>query len=354
VRHRLLTWFERHARPFPWRTEPPRDAYRVLVAETLLQQTQATRVAAPYVAFVQRFPDVGSLARADAQEVLAQWQGLGYYQRALRLQRAARDIVEHHGGVVPRDGAALRALPGVGSYTANAVAAQAFGCPAIAVDGNVARVGARVLGRRQASSAAIEAGLGELLLAQRGRAARRRAAVAEALIELGAILCTPRAPACGVCPLRGGCAAAATADPTAFPARRSRPARTSETVRPLVARRGADVALRRRPEQGRWGGLWGFPDTPEEPRGRALPAFEHVLSHRTLRVVPLQVPPDRAPADAAWVPLASVAAGGAERPVAVLDQRLAQALVRADQRLAAARAARRARRGGDGTGAGGT
>ena len=331
VREQLLTWFDRHARPLPWRSERPRRPYAVLVAEALLQQTRSERAAAAYERFLQRFPDVASLAAASSDEVLAQWQGLGYYQRALRLHRTAHVLVMHHGGLVPDDLDALRALPGVGRYTAHAVAAQAFGHALIAVDANVARVGARLLGLRQAAAPAIEAGLRDLLLAPQPPAADRRGEVAEALIELGAIVCTPRAPDCDACPLRSACQAAACDDPTVFPTPTPAPRPRREPLRLLVARRGGCVALRRRPERGRWGGLWGFPHlTDEVPRGRPLAGFIHTLSHRVLLIRPHQVRPEHAPEDATWLPLTSVAAGGAERPVAVVDQRLARQLLRAD------------------------
>ncbi len=341
VRKRLLTWFDRHARRFPWRSERPRRPYAVLVAEALLQQTQAERVVDAYERFLRRFPDAAALARATSDEVLAQWQGLGYYQRALRLQRAARELTARHGGRVPDDLDALRALPGVGRYTAHAVAAQAFGQALIAVDANVRRVGARVLGLREAAAPAIEVGLSELLLAPHGAAADRRGDVAEALIELGATVCTPRAPACGGCPLRAACLAAASDDPTAFPTPTPSAVPRRERLRLLVARRDGSVALRRRPEHGRWGGLWGFPHLSDEAqRGRPLAGFVHVLSHRALLVRPLQVRPELAPEEATWLPLTCVAAGGAEHPVAVVDQRLARQLLRADAQRRRARARR--------------
>lgn len=331
VRARLLTWFDRNARPFPWRSGRPRRPYALLVAEVLLQQTRAERVVGAYDRLLRRFPDAASLARATSAEVLAQWQGLGYYQRALRLQRAAIELVTHHGGLIPDDLDALRALPGVGRYTAHALAAQAFGHALIAVDANVRRVGARVLGLHEPATHAIEGGLRALLLAPHGAAAGRRGDVAEALIELGATVCTPRAPACHACPLRTACIAAALEDPTAFPTPTPSTPPRQERLRLLVARRGGSIALRRRPEHGRWSGLWGFPHlTDEALRGRPLAGFVHVLSHRTVLVRPLQVRPELAPKDATWFPLACVAEGGAEHPVAVIDQRLARQLLRAD------------------------
>jgi len=338
VRERLLSWFDAHARPLPWRTPGARDPYRVLVAETLLQQTQAARAGEAFPRFLARFPDPTALAAARDHEVLAQWQGLGYYQRALRLHRCAQVLVRDHGGTLPDDLAALEALPGVGRYTARAIAAQAFGQAHVAVDANVRRLGARLLGLAQPEDRVIEAGLATLLW---GDASDSRHAdrlpdhMTEALIELGATCCTPRRPACHACPLRRACHAAASGEPEAFPApRRRRPPRR-EQLRLLVARRGAAVALARRPGHGRWAGLWGFPQANDaNPVGRPLAGFEHGLSHRNLQVRPLLVRAERVPAEVVWVPLSRVAEGGGEHPVAAVDQRLARQLLAADERRA--------------------
>jgi A/G-specific adenine glycosylase len=332
VRDRLLGWFDRHARPFPWRGRR-RRGFEVLVAETLLQQTQAARAVPASLRFLQRFPDAETLAGATPDEVLALWQGLGYYQRALRLLQAAREVVQRHAGQVPDDLDALQALPGVGRYTARAIASQAFGRPLIAVDANVRRLGSRVLSLREAGVREIESGLATLLLQPGGGLDARRAEVAEALIELGARLCRPRRPACPECPLRPACQAAVSGDPEAYPAPRPSPARRPERLRLLVARRNGDVALCRRPRAGRWAGLWGFPTLPEgatDPPGRPLQGFRHVLSHRELQVCPREVRPERAPAGAMWLPLFVVAAGGLAHPVAAVDVRLAALLQRDD------------------------
>ena len=327
MRGRLLGWFDRHARAFPWRGPRPRPAFGVLVAESLLQQTQAARAAPAYERFVRRFPDAPTLAAATADEVLASWQGLGYYQRALRLRRAALIVVERHGGAVPDDLEALRALPGVGRYTAHAIAAQAFDRPLIAVDANVRRLGARLLGLREPGVGELEAGLSELLLRPGDEFEERRPEVAEALIEVGACLCRPRRPSCQQCPLRTACRAAERGDPSAFPAPCSAPSRRREALRLLVARRDGCVALCRRPEHGRWAGLWGFPVASDGLQGRPLAGFEHVLTHRTLAVRPELVAPERLAVAVDWRPLAQVAAGGGDRPVAVVDQRVAAQLL---------------------------
>lgn len=340
VRDALLHWFDRAAREFPWRRGPQaRDPYRVLVAEVLLQQTQASRAAPAFERFIARFPDLQRLAAATSDEVLAAWQGLGYYRRALRLQRCAQVVLERHGGQLPGDLAALEALPGVGRYSARAISARAFGAPHIAVDANVRRVGVRVLDAASASDAEIERGLSALLLGAApppSDTAQRRGDVSEALIELGATCCTIRNPACSACPLAPACTARAAGRPDTVPVARPRAARRRERLVALVALRGDSVALLRRPAAGRWAGLWGFPsgDAP----GRALPVFEHQLTHRIIEVAPRLVAPSALPADALWLPLTRVAAGGDQHPVAAVDQRLARRLLNSERPITAASA----------------
>jgi A/G-specific adenine glycosylase len=305
-----------------------RDPYRTLVAETLLHQTQAARAAPAFERFVQRFPDVERLARAPVDEVLRAWEGLGYYRRAHALHAAALEIASAHGGTVPTQPDELQRLPGVGRYTAVAVAAQACGVPGVAVDANVRRIGRRVLGSSEASDAAIADRLGALLLA-RGGGWRRRAEVAEALIELGAQLCSPRAPRCSDCPLALACVAHQLGRPERFspPARRGEP--REERWHALVARQEGRVALVRRPPRRRWAGLWGFPAAPDGAAtlGTHLPAVAHRLTHRRLSVVPVIACASAAPADADWVALDDLSAGAAPVPVAVLDRKIA-AMVR--------------------------
>jgi len=326
VRQALLDWFHAGARPFPWRTPAPRDAYEVLVAEALLQQTQAARAVPAFERFVARFPTPQSLAAASSTEVLEQWQGLGYYQRALRLRDCAAALVQRHGGAVPDDVVALQALPGIGRYGARAIVAQAFGRDVVAVDANVRRVGARVLALEASDDGAIERGL-EALLCSDPPPRGGGASVTEALIELGATVCTPRTPTCSNCPLRATCAGRRA--PESYPRRRPQRARPGEVMRPLVARRGSRVALQRRPGSGRWAGLWGFPvaDDGAAPDGRDLAGFEHVVTHRTLHVRPRLVPARRLAGAVVWLTLRQVAAGGGDHPVAAVDRRLAERLL---------------------------
>jgi A/G-specific adenine glycosylase len=305
----------------------------------MLQQTRASRVALAYEPFLRAFPDVARLAAADAQDVLRAWQGLGYYRRARSLHAAARAVMAA-GGRFPSDAKGLARLPGVGRYTAVAIAAQAFGLPGIAVDANVRRVGARILGQDghgtplRTRDADIERGLGALLLAPCGGEPERRAAVPEALIELGALVCTPRTPACDRCPLAPACAAAASSDPTRFGRAKARAKARAESARALVVLDGGAVALVRRPDHGRWGGLFGFPSPDGETGadGRALAPIDHVLTHRRLRVTPVLVGADQAPADAAWVSLADLVAGVGPVPVSVLDRKVARSVLAALER----------------------
>jgi len=197
-RRRLLAWFRRAGRDLPWRRT--RDPYRVLVSEFMLQQTQVARVLEFYPRFLRRYPSLQDLARARPARVREAWQGLGYYRRAANLHRLARTLVREHAGTVPSDPAALEALPGVGPYTAGAVAAFAFELPVAAVDTNVGRVLRRVFSCRTAKETRST---GQRLQPRSGPAAW---AFNQALMELGALVCTARAPKCGACPVSRSCA----------------------------------------------------------------------------------------------------------------------------------------------------
>jgi len=303
VRRSLARWFAEHGRALPWRpaaarTPPgPRDPYAVLVSEVMLQQTRVEAVVPYFERWMRRFPDVRSLASADVDEVLKLWQGLGYYRRALRLHEAARWLVSERGGAFPATRDGLRSLPGVGPYTSAAVAALAFGEDQIAVDGNVRRVAARLLGRAELpADREVERALAELLDGGPGPGNGRNAPqppVAEALIELGALVCTPRAPACDDCPLRSGCNAAAQGTPEAFPAPRARRATPRRRRYALVALAGDRVWLRRRGVGEMLSGLWGFPQTADAPPGaRCLAGVRHTYSHFHLELVPALVAPE--------------------------------------------------------------
>ncbi len=197
LRRRLLAWYRAAARDLPWRRT--RDPYRVLVSEFMLQQTQVSRVLDYYGRFLHRYPTVEALARARPSAVREAWEGLGYYRRAANLHRLAREVVRHHDGVVPADPELLRSLPGVGPYTAGAVATFAYERPVAAVDTNVDRVIRRVFSARTAKDTRTMA---QLLQPKRGKTAWT---FNQALMELGALVCTARAPTCGQCPVNRLC-----------------------------------------------------------------------------------------------------------------------------------------------------
>lgn len=253
ARRALLARHDRARRDLPWRTD--RDPYRVWVSEVMLQQTRVETVIPYYRRWLERFPDVNALAEASADDVLVAWQGLGYYRRAQALHEGARVVRERHGGVIPSDRDALRALPGVGAYTAGALASIAFRIPVGAVDGNVRRVLSRLHDGASLSERDLRS------LADAWVDPDRPGDWNEALMELGATLCTPRAPACGRCPLARWCRARAAGTQERRPVpRRSRgvPARTFATA-VIVDGEGRALLVRRR-EGGLLAGLWAFPD----------------------------------------------------------------------------------------------
>lgn len=282
---RLLAWFARHERDLPWRSD--RTPYRVWVSEVMLQQTRADTVVPYFQRFMSRFPDVETLAAAHRDDVLKAWEGLGYYRRARSLHQAAGQVVNRFDGQLPGTVAELQELPGFGPYTAAAVAALAFGRPAIAVDANVRRVGARYLGQSVADDVAIVRGLEPWLA---GIEAPER--VTEALIELGALVCSPRRPACGKCPLRRECRAAATGAPEMYPqpvARRTIPTRRRYAQ---VCTDPAGAWLEQRPMDGLLGGLWGFPQHETRLTGSELGTIHHAYTHFRLELVLMAVTAD--------------------------------------------------------------
>jgi len=257
IRETLLDHYDRARRDLPWRHES--DPYRIWVSEVMLQQTRVETVIPYYRRWLGLFPDVGALAGATRDEVLLAWQGLGYYRRAVYLHEGARVVRDRHGGRVPDTYEALRALPGVGAYTAGAVASIAFDRVVPAVDGNVKRVLARLFDQPAPSATWLRTTAAELV------APRRPGDWNQALMELGATLCTPKAPACAACPLAGWCAARRSGTQEERPAPGGR--RTVPTVALAVAVvvDGDDrVLLVRRPEGGLLGGLWAFPEVRME------------------------------------------------------------------------------------------
>lgn len=294
----LLRWYDAHARALPWRVGPAAhksgarpDAYAVWLSEVMLQQTTVATVAPRYRDFLARWPTVEAMAAAPVDDILGAWAGLGYYARARNLHKCALTVSRDHGGVFPDTEEALRALPGVGDYTAAAIAAIAFDRPAVVVDGNVERVVSRLF--------AIETPLPAAKPAIREKAAaiwpaRRPGDFAQALMDLGAGVCRPKAPQCLICPLTEHCAARRSGAPEAFPvkaAKKAKPARVGAAFA-LIDSRGR-MLFERRPDKGLLGGMLGLPGTdwaaalPDDPLAFApapaqwtrTGAAEHVFTH---------------------------------------------------------------------------
>ncbi len=260
---RVLEWFDAHGRKrLPWKENP--TPYRVWISEIMLQQTQVATVVSYYERFVGRFPDLRALADAELDEVLRLWAGLGYYARARHLHQAARILRDRYGGEMPLDISVLQDLPGIGRSTAGAILALAAGQRQPILDGNVKRLLARF--------AAMEGWPGQSRvlaalwnLAERYTPGSRVADYTQAMMDLGALICTPRRPRCGACPLADGCAAHTLGREADYPApkpRRELPVRATRML--LLRAADGKVLLERRPPVGIWGGLWSFPECPME------------------------------------------------------------------------------------------
>ena len=266
LRRRLLSWYDRERRDLPWRSSPGEsaDPYKVWLSEIMLQQTTVSTVIPYFRAFTERWPRVDDLAAAGMDDVLHLWQGLGYYARARNLHACAKTVARDHGGRFPDTEEELRRLPGIGAYTAAAVAAIAFGLKTTPVDGNVIRVVARLYEVDRALPRArpeIER-LARLLTPN-----RRAGDFAQAMMDVGATLCVPRDPRCDACPLNTGCAAFSSGRPEAYPVRASKKAKpTRFGVAFWVERPDGSVLLRRRPEKGLLGGMMEIPSTEWRPR----------------------------------------------------------------------------------------
>ena len=267
LRRALLEWFDRERRELPWRST--RDPWAILVSEVMLQQTTVSAALPYYERFLSRWPTAARLARARIDELLAEWAGLGYYSRARNLHAAAGLVAE--AGALPGDSAGLRALPGVGPYTAAAVASIAYGEPVAAVDGNVERVICRLLALAGPTSrAAVRQRIAAT--AQALLDPRRPGDHNQAMMELGATLCRPRSPRCDECPVSAHCAAFASGDPQRFPRPKPRPATRDVLRAAAIVRRGGRVLLRRR-EQAPNEGFLELPEVEveSEPRSAADP-----------------------------------------------------------------------------------
>ena len=307
----LVGWFHRGHRKLPWRDDP--TPYRVWVSEIMAQQTRIETVVPFFDRFVARFPDARALAAAPLDDVLALWSGLGYYTRARNLHAAARMVVARHGGEVPADADALRALPGIGRYTAGAIASIAFGRRVPVVDGNVTRIFARVFDvAEDVADAAARRRLWEIAAALAD--ADDPGALNHGLMELGARICTPRNPACPTCPLRAMCWARRRGTIAARPVKAPKkpPARRA-WAGAVIRRANGAVLLARNPDGGLFGGLWSLPlyeaagrsvagrreslaaalaaDLGRSPVvGERLARTEHVLSHRRLVLDLFEIP----------------------------------------------------------------
>lgn len=322
----VLAWYGRAARALPWRSPPGAEAdpYRVWLSEIMLQQTTVKAVIPYYGRFLARWPDVAALAAADLDAVLGEWAGLGYYSRARNLHACAKAVAAEHGGRFPADEALLRALPGVGAYTAAAIAAIAFGLPATVVDGNVERVVARLFAvETPLPGAKAEIGA----LAARLTPHEQPGDYAQGMMDLGATVCTPRSPSCEACPLAPHCSARARGLAASLPARAPKAERPQRRGAAFVAvRADGAVLLRRRPPKGLLGGMlevpsteWGaaMPDegaamdaAPVAAQWRRVPgAVTHIFTHfrLTLEVWRADGVRAAAPEGCRWYPRATLA-----------------------------------------------
>ena len=295
VSDRLLAWYDRHARALPWRSPPgvpPPNPYRVWLSEVMLQQTTVAAVKPYFARFTARWPTVEALAAADEAELMSAWAGLGYYARARNLLACAREVTKRGG--FPENEAELIKLPGIGRYTAAAIAAIAFGRRTVVVDGNVERVVARLF----AIETPLPAAKVELYrLTDLITPTERPGDFAQAMMDLGATICAPKAPACALCPLRGSCRAQALGRQEAFPVRAAKKARPRRFGTAFWLERDGHVLLVRRPERGLLGGMralptgeWasdapGLEGAPADAEWRVLDAsVSHVFTHFALEL----------------------------------------------------------------------
>ncbi len=282
----IEAWFLKARRDLPWRPADPaaaRDPYHCLVSELMLQQTQVSRVIERFETFTARFPTIESLAAADAHEVLALWSGLGYYRRARLLHAAAKAVVSEHAGEFPTQPEQIQALPGVGRYTAGSIASMAFHARAPIVDGNVARV---LLRLHADGSPQTASNTQKRLWAQAQElvnAAEHPGVLNEGLMELGALICTPRSPACDRCPVRAHCAAHAQGRQHELPTPKA-PAVQRELFCDAVRVRDARgrVLVERRPDSGLWGGLYQAPTRESADRHARLPELRAWIGAESL------------------------------------------------------------------------
>ena len=284
---RLLAWYDVHRRELPWRAKPGEaaDPYRVWLSEIMLQQTTVQAVAAYYRKFIARWPTVRALAKAPLDDVLAAWAGLGYYARARNLHKAAKMVVDEMDGRFPSTALELRKLPGVGAYTSGAIAAIAFGAREAAMDANAERVIARLF----AVEKPLPGAKAKLLALGRSLVPEKRAGdFAQALMDLGAGVCTVKRPACGNCPLADDCEARKRGIAETLPVKAPKPARPLRRGAAFVARdKGGAVLLVKRPEKGLLGGML---QPPLGPWGEKFPSAKDVLSQAPFRAAWKKLP----------------------------------------------------------------
>ncbi len=328
LRRTLLAWFDRARRDLPWRRA--RDPYAIWISEVMLQQTRVEVVREAWPRFMGRFPDLASLARAETDQVLSAWSGLGYYRRARQLHAAARRVEVEHAGRLPDTADELRRLPGFGPYTTGAVLSIAFGQPVVAIDGNVQRVLARSSAElsdpaRGAARRRIEQ-RATALLADDGRSADWT----QALMELGALVCTPRTPDCASCPWRASCAAQARGWQARIPARPARRPSVAVRAKMLWITRGDCALLEQRDEHGLMAGMWQLPTTAVDAPagmfgaelrglavvpGRALAQLNHTITRHALEVeLCVGAVRGRPPARCRWFRLSDLRRGAPSAP----------------------------------------
>jgi len=324
IRARLLAWYDANGRTLPWRSPPGEtaDPYRVWLSEIMLQQTTVPHATPYFLTFTARWPSVTALAGAEDGEVMAAWAGLGYYARARNLLACARVVADELGGRFPDEEDGLLRLPGVGAYTAAAIAAIAFGRPANVVDGNVERVMARLF--------AVEAPLPDAKPELNRRAAglvrpHRPGDWAQALMDLGATVCRPAAPLCEACPVERFCAGFAGGDPGGYPRRKAKAERPHRHGVAWLMVAGGKVALVRRPAKGLLGGMLGLPTSewretvwraaeaaaaaPASGAWRHLGDVAHVFTHFSLTLSVYEAHDLRAPEGVIWMPREEAVAG---------------------------------------------
>jgi A/G-specific adenine glycosylase len=311
----LLAWYDRHHRSLPWRASPGKaapDPYRVWLSEVMLQQTTVAAVKSYFAAFTSRWLTVEALAAAPEADVMSAWAGLGYYARARNLIACARAVVAEHGGRFPDSEEGLRALPGVGAYTAAAVAAIAFDRPAVVVDANVERVVARLCAiSTPIPKARVEIREGAATITPQSRAGD----FAQAMMDLGSMVCTPRAPTCTLCPISANCAAYKAGMPEAFPVRAPKAAKPVRRGTIFWLESDGHVLLCRRPSKGMLGGMralptgpWsaedpGLAEAPAEAEWRPAGAGRHVFTHFALDYAVVAAVADDRTIAGEWWPL---------------------------------------------------